>query len=398
VARLPVVVTRTGSGVRTANASRLVRELHTAGPLTRSELAARSGLNRSTVGGIVWELAAAGVVVESASAAPSGSGRPSHVVAFAEGRVWALAAELSPAAVTVARVEPGGHIVAKVRDERRRGGTDPAADAELIGRLSAEWGGELGTMVGAAVAVHGIVRRADGLVRLAPNLGWRDVAFGELLHAALGVEVRVANEADLGALAEHARGAALGADEVVYVSGDTGVGAGVLAGGRLLGGRSGYAGEVGHMVVDPGGRRCHCGGRGCWETEIGASALARRAGRRRVGVAAVVAAARAGDRTAIEAVGETGRWLGRGAASLVNVFDPELVVFGGALRELFVAAEATVRAELRRSALAASAADTELRPAALGGDSALLGAGELALEEFLADPAGVGAGSAQTVP
>lgn len=394
----PVAGARAAPGVRTANASRLVRELHVAGPLTRSEMVARSGLNRSTVGAIVGELAGAGVVVESAASAPSGNGRPSHVVALAEGRVWVLAAELSPAAVTVARVEPGGRIVGRVREVRRRGCAEPAADAALIGRLSAEWAAAGGVMVGAAVAVHGVVRRSDGLVRLAPNLGWRDVAFGELLHAALGTEVQVANEADLGALAERARGAAAGASEVVYVSGDTGVGGGVVAGGRLLGGRSGYAGEVGHMVVNPVGRRCHCGGRGCWETEIGAGALARRAGRRRVGVAAVVAAARAGDRAAIEAVDETGRWLGRGAASLVNVFDPELVVFGGALRELFVAAEATVRAELRRSALAASAADTELRPAALGSDSALLGAGELALEELLADPAGVGAGSAQTVP
>src|SRR5208282_5181305 len=271
----------------------------------------------------------------------------------------------------------------------------PAEAAATIGslarRLIAQVPGSA-QLVGAAVAIPGIVRRGEGFVHLAPNLVWQDVPFGALLseHLPSQLGVLVANEADLGARAECARGAAVGHRHVIYVSGNTGVRAGIVGDGALLAGRSGYAGEVGHMKLNPDGHRCRCGARGCWESEIGATAVLRRAGRRasdvRAGVSRVLSDAQAGDPKASKAVTETGRWMGTGAANLINIFNPDLLVFGGALRNVYLAAEAVVVRELHRQVLPQAGAEAAVVAAGLGADSVLLGAAELAFADFLAGP------------
>ncbi len=124
------------------------------------------------------------------------------------------------------------------------------------------------------VAIVGVVRRTDGMVSMAPNLGWRDEPLGERLRAALGrdwatVPLVFANESDLAALAESRRGAARGVEDVVLVWGSVGVGGGLIVGGEPLIGAAGYSGEVGHLPVNPDGLPCRCGSSGCWETEVG---------------------------------------------------------------------------------------------------------------------------------
>ncbi|HMA45719.1 MAG TPA: ROK family protein, partial [Frankiaceae bacterium] len=248
------------------------------------------------------------------------------------------------------------------------------------------------------VAVPGIVRRADGHVHLAPNLGWSDVPFGRLLHRRIGgllgtaVPVLVGNDADLGARAEHARGAAAGSRHVIYLSGHVGLGAGVIVDGRPLSGLSGYGGEVGHVKVSTAGRSCRCGSYGCWETEVGEEALLARAGHPpdagTGGVRAVLAEAAAGSPRAEAALAETGRWLGLGIANLVNIFNPELVVVGGVMRLVLPSVEEVVGAQLTAFALGPSRAQVRLALPALDLDSALVGAAELAFEALLADPLG----------
>lgn len=250
--------------------------------------------------------------------------------------------------------------------------------------------------VGAGVAVCGMVRRDDGLVRLGPTTGWVDEPIGAALGAELGCEVpvTVGNVADVAAFAEHARGAAAGCDNVIYLYGDVGVGAGIIAGGRRLTGHGGYGGEVGHMVVVRDGAPCECGSRGCWETEIGEHALLRAAGRSdargRDALLAVFDAADRGDLRAQTAVRQAGDWLGFGVANLVNIFNPEMVIFGGGLRDLYLASAAQVRSRLNSVALPACLEHVRLRTPKLGDDAALIGAAELAFERLLADPLDAG--------
>jgi predicted NBD/HSP70 family sugar kinase len=201
----------------------------------------------------------------------------------------------------------------------------------------------------------------------------------------------VANEADLGVLAEHRRGVARGVDNVLYISGEVGVGGGLLVGGRPLAGEAGYGGEIGHLPVNPTGSACGCGSLGCLETEVGEGALLRHAGHPatggRLAVEAVLREAADGSPVALAALDQVGRWLGLGLAGLVNVLNPRLVVLGGLFGRIHPWIAVTIEEELTRRALPAPRALLKVVPASLGLDAPLLGAAELAFAPLLSDPA-----------
>ncbi len=382
--------------VRRANLSAIVRELHEGGPLSRSELVAHTGLTRSTIRGLVGELSAAGLASELPAARLGTPGRPSPVVRLDAPGAVALGLEIAVDSLAVAVVGLGGEVFERRRLDRARG---QSSVDEIVGQLAGLVeavlvpGSPRGTLVGAGVAIVGVVRRSDGRVAQAPNLGWIDVPLGERLadRLRLAVPIAVANEADLGALAEHRRGAATGVDDVLFISGEVGVGGGALIGGRPLTGAAGYGGEVGHFPVNPTGRPCRCGSSGCWETEVGEDALLRRAGYPTAGgraaVDEVLAEAATGSTTALDALDETGRWLGVGLAGLVNVLNPRLVVLGGLFGRIYPFIRGCLAAELHRLALPASRDLVQVVPATLGVDAPLLGAAELAFEPLLDDPA-----------
>jgi predicted NBD/HSP70 family sugar kinase len=237
------------------------------------------------------------------------------------------------------------------------------------------------------VSVPGVIRHADGCVRFAPNLGWVDAPLGEMLDRHFGgLPVRVGNDADLGILAEHRRGVARGCDDVVFIAGEVGVGGGLIVGGVPLVGAGGYAGELGHILVHPGGRQCRCGAHGCWETEIGAPAIGRALGLGPVSTEELVRAVRACVATGQPALDEVGRQLGLGLASIVNLVNPQLVIMGGLLREVYPATADVVRATLDAAALSAPSEQVRLVTPQLGGDAVLVGASELAWEGLLDDP------------
>jgi predicted NBD/HSP70 family sugar kinase len=382
--------------VRRANLSAIVRELHARGPLSRSELVARTGLTRSAIRGLIGEFVLADLVIEARSAPAGAPGRPSPLVRPRRDAVVVLGLEIAVDSLAAAVVGLGGETIEHVRVDRPRGHfsvDEIVADLKQITDGLSSIRTHRQQLVGVGVAVVGVVRRSDGLVSTAPNLGWRDVALGSRLAAVLDLDVpiHVANEADLGALIELRRGAGRGADDVLFIQGEVGVGGGIIVAGQPLTGAAGYAGEVGHMIVNPMGSRCRCGSIGCWETEVGERALLLRAGRPADGgteaVDDVLAAAEAGDERATEAVDTVGHWLGLGVASLVNILNPRVVVLGGLFSRIFPLVAVRLEAELDRSALAAPRSLVHIEPAALGAEAPLYGAAELAFEPFLADPA-----------
>ncbi|GIG05752.1 ROK family transcriptional regulator [Catellatospora sp. NPDC049111] len=382
--------------IRRQNLGALLRFVHVRGSISRAELTSELGLNRSTIGALTADLAAVGLVSEEAPRETGRAGRPSLVVRPSSDLVYAYAASVEVDRIRVARVGLGGVILDQREAPRPRGEAIEAVRpvADFVAQM-AEQVKPQARCIGAGIAVCGLVRREDGLVRLGPHLGWLDEPLGHALQDRLPdllPQVAVGNVADLCALAEHTRGVAVGCDNIIYMYGDVGVGAGIIAGGRRVTGHGGYGGEVGHMVVNPHGRACGCGSRGCWETEIGEHALLHAAGRDTAqgaeAVLAVVEAAARGDATAQVAVRQVGDWLGFGVANLVNIFNPELVIFGGTLRDVYLAAAAQVRSRLNSIGLPATREHVRLRTPKLGGDAALLGAAELAFEQLLADPLG----------
>jgi predicted NBD/HSP70 family sugar kinase len=391
-----VEVGQRSESVRRANLSAIVRELHTEGPLSRSELVARTGLTRSAIHGLVGELVTAGLAHEERASSLGAPGRPSPVVTPRPESAVVLALEIAVDSLAAARVGLGGEVLGVVRVDRPRSHssapeivadlTDLATELERLTRVGDR-------TIGVGVAVVGVVRRSDGLVPMAPNLGWTDVPLGSLLERALAVDapIFIANEADLGALAEHRRGAAMGTDDVVFISGEVGVGGGLIVAGRPLTGAAGYGGEVGHVPVNPAGIACRCGSVGCWETEVGEEALLRRAGHPPGGgsseVAAVLREAAEGSPMALSALDEVGRWLGLGLAGLVNVLNPELVVLGGLFGRIHPFVVGAFQREFDRRVLPAPRRLVRVVPTTLGMDASLLGAAELAFEPLLADPA-----------
>ncbi len=384
-----------GSGVRRHNLAALLERLHVEGSTSRSELGAGLGLNRSTIADLVQELEECGLVVEQGVASQSGPGRPSPMVHVRPEAAVALAVEVGVESVAVATIGLGGHVFDLASAALPRPGTSPEDLVGLVADLSVSLTRDLPAerVVAVGAAVPGLTRRTDGFVRLAPNLGWKEVPFGAMLAAALDLapeQVHVANEADLGALGEHRRGAGRGFDNLVFVSGEVGIGAGLVIGGRPMLGAAGYAGEAGHMLVNPTGRRCTCGARGCWETEAGEAALLRAVGLSSTPDADVVKAVlervEAQDPVALRAVARTGRWLGLGIGNLVNLLNPEVVVLGGMFQTLHPHLREAMMDAVRRQSLDEVLGSLEVVPSALGTSAQLHGAAELGLAAVLADP------------
>jgi predicted NBD/HSP70 family sugar kinase len=378
--------------VRRHNLGNLLGLLHVHGSASRSDLTSLTGLNRSTVGALTTELAEAGLVREASPVGRGVAGRPSILVCPQTERVYVLALDIGVDHLIAARVGLGGEVLDRREVRRPRDKYRPARilrDLEKLSRAVSAGAPPDAVCVGVGAGISGVVSHDSGLVRFAPNLGWVDVPLGAQISDRLGTSLRVVvgNDADLGAIAEHARGAGRGTDNLVYLSGEVGVGGGIIIDGQLMRGAGGYGGEVGHMTINPRGRACRCGGLGCWETEIGERAALDAAGMPRATVADLVAAVQDGDRTARAGARRVGRWLGIGVANLVNIFNPEVVIFGGVLRQLFPVTERHVYDQLAR-ALAAPREQVRLALPGLGGDSTLLGAAETAFAPLLEDPLG----------
>jgi predicted NBD/HSP70 family sugar kinase len=344
---------------------------------------------------LVSELAEVGLVNEGAGLAGQ-VGRPSLMVQPVAESAVAVAFDLRVERTIVALVGLGGHVLMRKEQRHRRASYTPHAAVRNILSLTAhalKAAPADSSWVGVGIGVPGIVDHADGRVRLAPNLGWVDVPLGDMVREGLTVQfgempsVVVSNDADLGAIAEHVRGIGVRSRNLIYLSGEVGVGGGVIIDGRLMAGAGGYGGEVGHMVVNPSGATCRCGAQGCWETEIGRDAIVRAAGLAPDSdeVQDVIETAAAGSSSARAAIDAAGEWLGVGLANLVNLFNPEVIVLGGHLRLLFPLVSGTVH---RRIHFALPAARDQVRVAVpgLNDESTLIGAAETAFASLLVDP------------
>jgi predicted NBD/HSP70 family sugar kinase len=384
---------RVGTGtnqeaVRRHNLGTLLRHVHQRGNSSRAELTKGMGLNRSTIAGLVAELETLGAVVNTAAVGTRGAGRPSVGVRIAPDGPFVVAVDLGVDRVVVARVGLGGTV--RERAEMIVAGSEAwqvgSTVAGLVRQVVAE-APSTSPMVGIGISVPGMVRRSDGLIRLAPNLEWHDVSFGSIVLAALGVDVPVSigNDADLGAVAEHQRGAGVGVGDLIYISGNVGVGSGIITSGQRLEGAGGYAGEIGHLSFNPAGKLCHCGNIGCWETEVGAHAIAEaiRCPQERVPQLGEVLD---GYEKAPRELRGIGSAIGQGLAGIVNMFNPQVVVMGGYFDAMYTLVGAEIDAGLASRTLPAALESVSLTVPALGRDSVLLGAAEMAFEPLFVDP------------
>lgn len=384
---------RTGSNldhVRRQNLSVVLEQVHLRQGASRAELTAMTGLNRSTVAALVAELVERGLVSESAPATVTGVGRPSLAVA-PHPSVAAIAVNPEIDAITLGVIGLGARVVHRVRRP-----VDAVPTPEVAARITAELIADLPRDVvpraplGIGVAVPGLVRASDHVVRWAPHLGWTDVPFTDLVARATGMPAFAANDASLAAIAEHRFGSGRGIDDLIYLNGGaSGIGGGAIVGGRPLRGSGGYAGEFGHNRPGVPSAADRLSQAGELEDEVSRARLLAVLGVEPGDEGRLTQAATATqDAGALAEIGRQRRILSTAVANAVNVLDPSLVVLGGFLATLLETGRDELLELVRAQSVAANAEQLRLEPAALGADRLLIGAAELVFAPVLADPAG----------
>lgn len=370
--------------------------------VSRAELATLTGLTKGTVSVLVQELLDAGLVIERGRQAGGQVGRPRRALAVNGDAYCGIGAEIGVDHLSVCVMDLR-HRVRYEHIETVENRDVPAAvvldrTARLIAGAVAAADRDGLAVSNACVAVPGMLDGGDRLL-VAPNLGWQDVAMVDHLTARLadtGIRVAADNEANVAALAELWLGGGAELGDYVYVSAEIGIGAGLVIDGRLFRGTHGFAGELGHVVVDPAGPPCSCGSRGCLERVAGQEAILSAAGLPTTALtsvghsnSALPALKRAlvsGDLRATGAVEAAGSALGIALSGVINVFDVDRVILGGIYPELEQWLLPAITARLRQQVMASGARHVEVRASDFGGDASMRGAAACVIEQFLAAP------------
>jgi len=398
--------------VRERNLTILLNYLWEAGsPVSRARLVEMSGRNKTTVGNLLAQLQKWGFVTASGISGHR-RGRPgvlleinadggrligveigvgfvSVVVTDLKARtLWCRKVETAESEVFPSTQEPG-----KVMEEFDKVVREAMRATEARGRL-----------LGIGVGVPGLVDRSTGVLLFAPNLEWKDMPLRDLWQPRLGVPVIVENEANAAALGEHMLGAAKQVDHFVYLSAGVGLGGGLFTEGKLQAGAGGYAGEIGHMTIEPDGPLCKCGNRGCWEMLVGPRAIVQRLRQAVIEQRApillglcqgnpdaiqmedILEAAAQGEPAVLSALDEVGRYLGIGIANLVNVLNPSLVVLGGVLSLAGAYVLPRAQQELDARALGATRRSVQVVLSAYKFDACVVGGVALILRALLNNP------------
>jgi predicted NBD/HSP70 family sugar kinase len=385
--------------VRRTNLGLVLRRLRDHGPRSRATLAAELGMTRSAVSTLVADLVERGLV-RSGGVERGAVGRPGTTVELTGHAVAGLGAEVNVNHVSTMALDLSGAVVAerKLALDARAVPAEEVLDrlAGLVEETVADLRGA--QPVGLTVGVAGLVDRERDLLTFGPNLGWHDVPVGDLLRERLdpAYPVTVDNEGNLASIAEATPGDP-DRQDVLVIFGEVGVGGGIVADGRLLRGRHGYAGEFGHMIVQPQGRRCGCGRVGCWETVVGLRALLDLAADSDDPVrdpalaiddrlAELNRRADLGDTRTLDAIAQVGGWVGAGAAVLVNALNPAAVVLSGYFAAVGEHLRPAVEARLAAGVLAPDAGGTRIELSRLGFTASVRGGAGLSLDAVFADP------------
>ena len=366
------------------------------GPASRARIAAGTGLTKASVSSLVDQLLESGLLAERPARPSGAAGRPGLELALAAAGPIGLGLEINVDYLAVAAIGLSGAVLRSERVSRDLRGCAPAAvlaeGAQMLARVA---GSAAGPVAGWCVAVPGLVDRDGAVLRRAPNLGWHDVDVLAAIGsdpALAGAAGRLGNEANLAALAELWSGVAHGQRGFVQVSGEIGVGAGVVLDGRLFEGGRGYGGELGHLPVRSTGPTCRCGSVGCLEQVAGQEAILRRAGV--ADVAGLVEQLTAGRARSLTAVRVAGRYLGVGLAAMLNVLDVGTVVLGGSYAALAPWLVEPVERELAARVVSAGWQPLQVLVSQLGPEAAVRGAAQSVVRAVIADPARYRAGSA----
>lgn len=392
--------------LRQQNLSGIINHLYENAPISRIELARQTGLNKATVSSLIAELIHNRFVKEIGEATDRRAGRREMLLDIDPHRGCMASVEIGVGFISVICTDFCANVLWRHREAAEN--SEPAAaldkTIDLLRRARSAGERKCGPIQGIAISLPGLIDQKTGMLMVAPNLGWRDIDVLETLKESFETRVFIDNEATFAALGEKCFGVARKLNDVLYISAGIGIGGGLIIGGELYNGAAGYASEFGHMTMDPAGVLCGCGNSGCWETLASQAALFRyvrddlTAGNASsvkawsagtpddLSVMAIVEAAQAGDKVALNALSKTGSYLGIGMDALIKAFNPEMIVFGGRLSLAFEFLSPVIREELKKRSMSDRQRNTPVVAAQFGTDAAVMGGIAKVFQAVLANP------------
>lgn len=369
--------------VKRINRSVLLRLLRAQSGLSRAQLAQASGLTKSTVSLLVRELIDEAWLSETSVTPASGQGRPSTPLHIDGKTRGLIGVEVAVEALRVVGISLTGEVLWSAEEPLAATAPERVCQqaAQLVSRACQQFAKRHIRLTGVGIGLPGAFDEATGVLRFAPNLGWRNVDFVPLITQALreagvpDVAVHVQNEADTAALSEYEFAASDAKDSLIFVSCGAGVGAGIVLNDRLFTGAQGMAGEIGHSILQIDGPLCSCGRHGCAETFFGARALEKLANRKR-----------------------GGQYLGVVLQNLWTTFNPHVLVVGGPSCERYPAIVEAAQSSLQAYASNAGMVAPTLRAARFGLLASAVGAAALVLHHELRPMHSRSLSSAPSVP
>jgi glucokinase-like ROK family protein len=394
--------------VRELNLSLALRYIHNEAPVSRSQIAQATGMNKSTVSSLVDDLLNRQLVHETGFNSV-GTGRPATLL------------EINPQAGGIIGIELGVNFIAIVLTDftanilwRQLENVAPSdAQEKTIARIldltnkAIDMCKDHGLyLLGLGISVPGTVDLEQGTLVFAPNLQWRNVPFREFFLSHTKLNFYIENDANAAAVAEHLFGVARKSDDFIYVVVSIGIGGGLFLNGNLYRGKYGYAGEIGHspIVAEPYQNPCHCGNLGCWETYANQNSVIQRIQSRLenkresiipdlmadqnspLSISIIKQAADACDQETHEALAETGKALGLGFASLIDIFNPEKIILGGTLSTLGKYLLPSIKETATKHSLSDIRPKADILLSDFETDGILIGAISIVVDDILSHP------------
>ena len=395
--------------LREANLSAVLRLIQAQAPISRAQLAALTGLNKSTVSSLVDELLERRLVHEIGQNSAAGTGRPATLLEINPRAGHIIGVELGVDFVSVGIADFRGNLVWQRKED-----ADPLQGQEAMLEQTLQIVKEaIGTgkkkgqrFLGLGLATPGTVDLNEGVLVFAPNLHWKNVPFRKIFSESTKLKVHVENDANAATIGEHLFGKGRFARDFIFVFAGVGIGGGLFLNGKLYRGRNGYAGEIGHspIMADHSQTPCHCGNRGCWETYANQFSIIQRVqarlevkrnsiipklmaeNRAPLTIPLIKQAADAGDMEAIASFAEAGRAMGQGFAGLINIFNPEKIILGGPLSLAGDYLLPAIREIIPHHTLPEIDQQAEVILSSFGPDASLIGAIAIVVDDVLSHP------------
>ena len=374
---------------RRYNRAQVLNRLRVQGSVSRATLAKQTGLTRSTISRIVDELIDENLIYEGESISV-GRGRPGILLSLNAQGGAAIGLEIGVNFISILLTDFLSNPIWRKRITLGEGleYEDYVNEAEKLIQIAIEKIRKQNlSLKGIGIAVWGLVSNQDNLIHFAPNLKWRDVSLGNKWQDKYQVQVITENDANASALGEYYFGAGKELDNFIYLSMDIGVGSGIISKGHLFRGAGGYAGEIGHVTIDPDGALCSCGRKGCLETKVGRSVIVQNYRELskidEVNLEKIIQRGEAGDKFAKKIFEEAGEYLGLGIGHYVNLINPQGIILGWSLGQAYDMLLPGIEKSLKKFCLSDLREDLLIIPSSNGADAALLGSIALVLDEII---------------